>query len=101
MTAQRCRRGALVGLLLLGCSCTETDPLLVDDIGVTLLFVVDPGLTSQNVDVVNDRFQVAEWDVVAEHPVLGKTVLDIGGAPVDVVFGDPCFFVDTIAVTPL
>jgi hypothetical protein len=81
-------------LLLLAPSCTENDEQLVDDIGVTRLFLVDPGLRRQSVITPDDRIQVAEWDIAS-------AVLDIDGALVDLPIDNDCRITDTVVVSPV
>jgi hypothetical protein len=91
--ARRMKYGALIPLLLLGlASCTETDPQLVADVGVTFLFVIDPGLARQS--VTTPGIQAAEWDI-------DVAVIDIENAPVDLLFGEPCKVTDTALISPI
>jgi hypothetical protein len=81
-------------LLLLTPSCTENDEQLVEDVGVTRLFLVDPGLRRQSVITPDDDIQVAEWDIAS-------AVLDIDGALVDLLIDNDCQITDTVLVSPV
>jgi len=101
VTAKRRSHGAFLGLLLLsGLACTETDEQLISNVGVTIVLVTDSGLLSQDVTTTKDRIQAADWDVVIGPLDQGVTQLDIDGALVDFLFGEPCFYFDTIEIPP-
>jgi hypothetical protein len=92
-----CRRlqlGSIIVLLLLAPACTEDDEKVVEDVGVTRLLLTDPGLLDQSIspDPV-DRIQAATWS-------LDGATLDIEGALVDLLFGEPCLFKDTVFFSP-
>ncbi len=92
-------RGRLIGLALLlvltSFACTETDDQLVDDIGVTRLFLVDPGLTFQSVSDPGNGLQWAQWK-------LNRAELEFGGVVVDLLFGEgeTCTVSDTVLISP-
>ena len=99
MTGSCLRRGASCAvaclLLLLAPSCTENDEQLVDGVGVTRLFLVDPSLRWQSIfSDPEDRIQVAEWDIAS-------AVLDIDGALVDLLIDNDCRITDTVLVSPI
>jgi hypothetical protein len=56
--------------------------------------VIDPGILAQTVAPATDRIQVVEWD-------LDQGVLDIEGALVDLLVGEPCSFTDTVRLFPV
>ncbi len=96
MAAERLLRGALIAALALCAGCTETDDQLVDEIGVTRLLLVAPGLDPQAVsDAVagNPTLQLATWKVETAR-------LDLGGTTFDLLFGEPCTFTDTAGAAP-
>jgi hypothetical protein len=87
--------GATVGLLfLLAPACTENDEQLVDNVGVTRLLVTDTNLFAQSVSSPFNRIQVSEWG-------LDAATVDIDGALVDLLFGEPCAITDTAFVSPI
>jgi hypothetical protein len=92
---QRIVRSAALGLLLVfGAACTESDELLVEDVGVTRLFLVDPSLRNQSIFFTPLRnIQVAEWRISA-------ATLDIDGAQVPLVTED-CTLSDTSQFSPV
>jgi hypothetical protein len=67
--------------------------MLVENIGVTFLFLTDTSLFAQSVVSPDDRIQVAEWD-------LDSATLDVAGALVDLSFGEPCTLADTAFSLP-
>ena len=93
LRGSRCAVACLL-LLLTSSSCTEHDEQLVDDIGVTRLFLVDPGLRWQDIFPPDDGIQVVEWD-------LASAVLDIDGALVDLLIDNDCRITDTVLVSPV
>ena len=86
----------LAGLLF--AACEGTDPI-IREIGVTQLFIVEPGLDVQAVEVGNPampsetRLQVAEFTILEAWLTLGDNVLDLR-------FGEDCAFLDTTLVSP-
>lgn len=81
------RLGTLL-LLVLATACTVSDDAVFDDIGVTRLILVDPGLVGQSLVEAEDRIQVAQW-------VVQSATLDLGDRVVDLLAGESCEFVDT------
>jgi hypothetical protein len=85
------RFGTLLLILVLTAACTtSSDEAVFDEIGVTRLILVDPGLTVQSVKEPDNRYQVAVWDVQSATLLLDDHELDLLG-------GEPCRFVDTLA----
>ncbi len=80
-------------LVLCSLACTETDEQLIDDIGVTRLFLTDPALAFQSVSDSNYGPQWAQWK-------LDRAEMDIGGVVVDLVFGETCTVSDTVLISP-
>jgi hypothetical protein len=95
---RRLQLGSIIVLLLLAPAChEEDDEKVVEYVGVTYLFLLDPGLLDQSIpgdplDPVG-RIQAATWS-------LDEATLDIGGALVDLRFGEPCSFKDTAFFSP-
>jgi hypothetical protein len=86
--------GAILGLLLLlAPACTENDEQLVDEVGVTRLVVIDPGLLGQSIISPFERIQVAEWES-------DTATLEVGDSLLDPFFGEPCSFKDTVRIAP-
>lgn len=76
-------------------SCTEDDDI-VRDIGVVQIYFADPGITSQSVPASDPerQIQVAEWEIQ-------QATLELGDNALDLLFGEPCRFVDTSRVSPI
>lgn len=83
---------ACLGLTVVASACTETDPELTATIGVTRLFLVDPGLESQSVIGPGVAYQVQQWNVVS-------ALLDIEGFEPFQLAPTGCEYVDTTAIT--
>ena len=89
---------SLSTLLLLGgtISCTIDDDV-VRDIGAIQLYFTDPGIVGQKITDDSDTdplIQVSEWDIQTATLALDGNVLDL-------LFGEPCRFVDTARVAPI
>jgi len=94
--------GPVLLVVLLAVSCTESDPQLLAEIGVTRLFLIDPDLDHPTVQDLQQfgidppvtPMQVAEWKVLSAD-------LEIGDAFVDLLVEPGCRFTDTSEVTPV
>lgn len=90
------RRGALIGLALLGAlGCSETENRVISDIGVTRLLLVSSGLSRQSVVDPDDRIQVAEWQIGVAQLGFDDRLFDLVGE------GQPCGFSDTAVFVPV
>jgi hypothetical protein len=89
----RCPAAAGLVLALGSIACTESDEQLVDQVGVTRLFLTHPGLLPQNIADPFERLQVARWEVL-------QATVSIDGASLPLVTTDaPCTFTDTAALS--
>ncbi len=94
---------AIVCLLPLLAACTtENDEQLVEHVGVTRLYLVDPSLLVQSVGAPNEggvppdqRIQAARWEVSVALLSLDDILLDLLGGRGD------CTFTDTVRVNPV
>jgi len=94
--ACRFRRLGTTGLMLLfATACTETDQALLDEIGVTRLFLVDPTLTQQNVIDPDSSVQIARWSVASATLRFENRLIDL------VQQGQDCVFVETALFRPV
>jgi hypothetical protein len=83
-----------VALLVLACAaCSEADPVLFDEIGVTRLILIDPGLGQQVIETTGERAQVMRWGQLTAANLLVETTLDLLG-------GAACSFTDTTLAGP-
>lgn len=67
--------------------------MLFDDIGVVRLYLVDPGLAPQNIEIAGERAQVMRWGHVTTASLLAGTTVDLLGAAA-------CSFLDTSVIAP-
>jgi len=90
-----------LGLALCGCltllplpACKENDEALVEDIGVTRLYLVDVGLRGQSLVDPEGRIQAVEWDI-------SEAVLDVNASLIDLLVDptDPCKYADTVRIS--
>ncbi len=82
-----------VVFVLSSLACTETDEQLIDEIGVTRLFLTDPALAFQSISDSEYGPQWAQWK-------LNRAEMNIGGVVVDLAFGETCTVSDTVLITP-
>lgn len=76
-------------------ACTESDPNLVQQVGVTLPLLVDSSLAPQSVTDPEVPIQVAEWQLQAATLQLGQISVSL------VEPGTTCSFFDTTKVLPV
>ena len=97
------RLGTTGVVLLFATACTETDKQLLDDIGVTRLFLTEPGLARQNIPgiaqqnllVPESNVQVARWSVASATLSFENALIDLVGE------GQSCVFSDTALSIPV
>lgn len=93
-SSKRLLRGALIGAVVLAAgACTETDKELVDNVGVTRLLLIHPGLLPQSLDGAENTIQLVEWETTTA--VLVREEPDV-----DLLNGEDCVIVDTAALSP-
>ncbi len=87
------RLGTTGVVLLFATACTETDKQLLDDIGVTRLFLVDPGLARQSILDPDSGVQVARWTVASATLSFENALIDLVGEEQACVFSDTAVFI--------